>query len=432
MPLPVKYFNYTMQGAPVLSNGNGNLTALLDACLVNGFNLKTINTLTSAGGIATANVVAGAQYDVGAVILVEGADQPEYNGEVRVLSRDSYNFTYAISGSPASPATGTISAKNAPLGWEIAFSGTNKRAYRSLNPLSNRPFLRVDDSLTPGYDNSYAKKGKVTMAASMTDIDTFGPGPRAPFEPNNPWRNEGSGGTGTSMYDGWYKWYYAKYPGNSSDTQSVSAGAREWCLIGDDRGFYLINAHWPGYYPTGKCFTDFESYRPNDGYNTLLTACANFSQASTVKSAYSFPSNGSEDWQHRFARTNDSTGKLILRPHHQAGDPVPGAFASLGLTSSSTMSSGYDTGITWPNAADYSTILHPLLLKEGDSLRGRMPGIHFVHASSPGFSDFSQISNVIGYPGRTFLMARLGTGNTVDHIGDFGAMYAFDITGPWW
>ena len=34
---------------------------------------------------------------------------------------------------------------------EIAFTGENKRAYRSPNPLSNRPFLRVDDSLPEAY-----------------------------------------------------------------------------------------------------------------------------------------------------------------------------------------------------------------------------------------------------------------------------------------
>ena len=47
MTLPVKYYANTMQGAPQLTNDWGCMTALLDAVLVTGFNLKTIETLTS-------------------------------------------------------------------------------------------------------------------------------------------------------------------------------------------------------------------------------------------------------------------------------------------------------------------------------------------------------------------------------------------------
>ena len=137
MTLPVKYYANTMQGAPQLTNDWGCMTALLDAVLVTGFNLKTIETLTSAAGVATASIPAGHLYWVGQVLAISGADQNEYNGEVRVIAVTTSTFTYAITGTPVSPATGaSITSKVAPLGWEIAFTATNKRAYRS-SPLTD-------------------------------------------------------------------------------------------------------------------------------------------------------------------------------------------------------------------------------------------------------------------------------------------------------
>ena len=50
MTLPVKYYSNTMQGAPQLTNDWGCMTALLDAVLITGFNLKTIETLTGDTG----------------------------------------------------------------------------------------------------------------------------------------------------------------------------------------------------------------------------------------------------------------------------------------------------------------------------------------------------------------------------------------------
>lgn len=44
----VKYFNSGMTGAPQISNNWGDLVTMLDACLVNGFALKAIDTLKSS------------------------------------------------------------------------------------------------------------------------------------------------------------------------------------------------------------------------------------------------------------------------------------------------------------------------------------------------------------------------------------------------
>ena len=129
MDQPVKYFTSGMQGAPVVSNNWGDLTSLLDAVLVNGFNLKTVDSITSTDGVATATVSTGHGYVVNQVVLIAGCEQAAYNGEQVVTSVTASTFTFAVTGTPASPATTktSISAKVAPLGFQIAFTSTNKR-----------------------------------------------------------------------------------------------------------------------------------------------------------------------------------------------------------------------------------------------------------------------------------------------------------------
>jgi hypothetical protein len=431
MSCPVKYFHSNMQGAPQLTNDWGCMTALLDAVLVNGFNLKSIATLTSTGGVATANISAGHLFEVNQVVLIAGASQSEYNGEVRVLSVTSNAFTYAVTGTPASPATGTITVKAAPLGFEIAFTGTNKRAYRSTNVASNRPYLRVDDGLDPVYTTTYAKYAKVTMAQGMSDINTF-VGMRAPYNATYPTRNEVGTGSGINAYGGWYKWYYAKIAsGAQADSSAPATYNRPWFIIGDDRGFYLFNESFDSRGLGGKCFTDFESYRSADGFNTILCAQDAYTYAGQQINTYNGEGYAGSDWGSKFPRTGDSFGKLAMCSYLQTGNNVGLSFTSLNTNNGQT-ASGYSTGIAYPNGPDYSLLLHPTLLKEGTShLRGKMPGMMWVHNDAPSFNHMDVITGVAGYPGKSFMLVKCIHGwSTVDP--GYTAYIAYDLTGPWW
>lgn len=421
MPSPVKYFHSNMQGAPQLTNAWGDMVAVLDACLVTGFNTKTVTSLTSAAGIATAGIAAGHLFEVGQVISVNGASQSEYNGEVRVLSVTTNALTYPITGTPVSPATGTISAKAAPLGFEIAFTGTNKRVYRSANPQSNKPYLRVDNSLDPAYTTTYAKKAKVTMAEGMSGIDTF-VGARAPFDAALPTKNEVGTGSGGSVVDGWHKWYYARNTGGSGDSTAPEVFDRNWVLVGDDRGFYLFNELGLGYRGRGGyCFTDFESFRQGDAFNSLMCATdANVGANSAPAGLYTDASN----W---FPKSMEFTGKVLMRDHTQVGGNQRVGFVSLN-TNNTALVSGYDGNIPWPNPADYGLILHPIYLNQEGSkgLRGKLPGIMWVHNVQP-LADMVVVDNVVGYPGRKFLIVKMAYASS----GNVACM-ALDITGPWW
>ena len=158
--LSVKYFNSGMAGAPQISNNWGDLVSMLDACLINGFNLKALDSLSFASGVATATVTSGHTYLKDQVLLITGADQSEYNGTFRVLAVTTNTFSYALTGTPASPATthSNLTAKVAPLGWEIAFTALNKRAYRSQNPMSPQNLLLIDDGIkAPDYNTAWSK-----------------------------------------------------------------------------------------------------------------------------------------------------------------------------------------------------------------------------------------------------------------------------------
>ena len=420
--IPVKHYNSGMQGAPQLANAWGDMTALLDAVLVDGFNLRTIDTLTFADGIATARVNAGHLYLVDQVVSIQGANQAEYNGEFRVLSTTALEFTYAVTGTPVTPATGTLSVKVAPLNFERAFTATNKRCYRSKNILSNRPFLRVDNSLDPSYTTTYAKKAKVLIAENMSDIDTV-VGAQAPFDPTKPLQNTVGTGSGAGAVDGWYKWYYSRSDqAGGNDSGGGTGGNKNWVLVGDDRGFYLFNEWQVSVYGrAGYFFTDFESFRQGDAYNTLLTATEWYAAANNT------PYYNGVDHVGYCNRSLDFTGKVLMRDHLQVGNYIRAGFLALN-TNNAQQITGYSTSVPWPNGPDYGLILHPVYLRHESPghLRGKMPGIFWVHNDSP-MADLNVVSGVVGYPGRKFLIVCNGYSTAGN-----AARYAFDITGPWW
>jgi hypothetical protein len=417
----VKWMHNAFAGAPVLTNNWGSLTALLDACLVTGFNLKTVTALARTGDVATATIGTGHGFAVDQVVLVEGCDQPSYNGEFTVTAITSTTVSFRIEGDPASPATTqtSITMKIAPLGFEIVFTGTNKRVYRSPNPLSNRHYLRVDDSLPEGYTTSWAKFGRVTIAEGMSDIDTF-VGAQAPFTPGAPTRNEVPTGSGTAMYMGWFKWYYARnsYNENSGDNGNWS---RSWVLVGDDRGFFLTNSSgYQGDWRVLHAFTDFDSYKPGDNFASYLIASERYQQVSYTGGSYPVSDAYS-------CYSLDTTGKICMRDYTGIGGNQRIGMFSLNDGNNQNIS-GRSGAIPFPNGPDYGLILHPIYLREasGGHLRGTLPGMFWVHQNQP-YDHLTKIDNVIGYEDRKFLYVTIASySNEANSCG-----FCFDITGPW-
>lgn len=114
-------------GLSLISDSNTILPAwsvsMLNHCGIATVAAKTV-TITRSGSTATANATSHG-FSAGQWVYVYGANEAEYNGIFPIDSvPDANNFTYTVSGTPATPATGTIKAQ---LSWMM---------YRGLNSQS--------------------------------------------------------------------------------------------------------------------------------------------------------------------------------------------------------------------------------------------------------------------------------------------------------
>ena len=75
---------------------------------------KSVTGITRASTTATATVTAHG-YSNNDQINIRGASQSEYNGDFLISNVTTDTFDYTVSGSPATPATGTIVANEAPV-----------------------------------------------------------------------------------------------------------------------------------------------------------------------------------------------------------------------------------------------------------------------------------------------------------------------------
>jgi hypothetical protein len=226
--LKTKYFNSAMAGAPVLSGSVGALISVLDAGLVNGFNLLTLDSLVVASNVAT-GTKSGHGYVVHQVLAIDGASPAGLNGEWRVTEVTANTFKFTTSGISDQTATGTITAKAAPAGFEKQFSGTNLAVYRSSNVLATQIPIKVDDTAT--------LSASVQLAEAYTDIST----------PVNPCVTQ----------------HFKK-------SNAADATARPWVLVADDRTAYLFVSWNNGGAYDAYHFGDFSSYVVGDTFNFRL------------------------------------------------------------------------------------------------------------------------------------------------------------------
>jgi hypothetical protein len=72
---------------------------------------QSLVSLTRAGAVATATTATAHQLETGDVVRIAGADQADYNvARASITVTGPTTFTYAVSGAPVTPATGTMTA----------------------------------------------------------------------------------------------------------------------------------------------------------------------------------------------------------------------------------------------------------------------------------------------------------------------------------
>lgn len=382
----VKHFHSALPGAPVLSGTAGTLLAVLDACLVTGFGLKTADSLTVASGVATMTFSTGHSFAPGTIALIEGATPAGLNGEKRILSTAANSVTFAATGIADGAATGTISAKLAPAGWEKAFSGTNVAAYRPSDVTGTRMYLRVDDSGTTN--------ARVVSYEAMTDISTgTNPIPLAAQVAGGLW---------------WPK------------SATANATARGWRVFADSRGVYVALEPNGGDRWQLMFAGDIASLKSGDAYGWLVNGnTADMSNSSSVP-------QGCMGYSGRSARA----GGYLARAHTGIGQAVEvlrvGSHHNGGTADVYAGTAGYAFG-SYPNGPNNGLLTGALELVESAGIRGSAPGLlHPLHNVSGSFATGAAVDGTNDLVGRRLMALR-----TQPSLTNGGGTVFVDVTGPW-
>lgn len=352
MTTNVKVFKSTDTGAPGLAGQAGSLIALLDAVLVNGYNSGSVTSITRSGSTATVTR-AGHGFQNGDCVLIEGADQAEYNGEFYISNVATDTFDFTVSGTPATPATGTITAKRAPAGWLKSFSGTNKAVYRQGG--GNQFYLRVDDAGTT--------TARVVGYEAMTDVDTG----TAPFP------------TGAQISGGLY---FLK-----SDT--ANSTVREWVITAIDRLFHFLVrvSATNSTQVVGHCFGDIKTHKSGDAYHTCIIGLTGTNYTSNKYADISLVNS-------------TVSGHYLARSYTQLGSSAPCGKHSDNAKINDSVAG--KSGLLFPNPVDGGLYLAPLWLHEVNALRGLLPGVWAPLHAQP-LTHWDTFEGAGALAGKTFL-----------------------------
>lgn len=375
----VRYYDSEMTGAPAPGlYGAGKMIALLDACLVNGFNLHPVEQIVVAAGVATATTSDEHGFRDYTVIRVGGCAEPALNGDWKsdVVAGTTFSWTTTVADGVYG---GTMSAKTAPLGWTKEFSGTNVAVYRQKD--GAQYYFRIDDndvrdSLVSGY--------RIKTDASANGVGVF--------------------------------------PGNGINfSKNADSSAVKWFVAGDGGTVYFLNAPFgaegdspPQYGDFAlRGFGQFGSFVPDDVGPVFV---AGMTVAGSVYYGYQAGGINYPGQFNSFYLALDSfqatPTQACIRFSSFAGG-WGSASALLGL-----------------NPADNSFLFHhPVHIQEpSGSIRGVLPGLW-----QPINKMATKSNEVELVDGRRILLKK---GPDVDFINvqTFGGrigLIGFDITGPW-
>ena len=380
-------FDSSQPGAPVLSGTAGALRTLLKACLVDGFGAGAVATLTVSGGIATATYAGAHPFKVGYVAQYAGATPSGLNGNKVILSVTGTSVTFAAPGVPDGAATGTITSKAAPAGWQELFAGA------LANVIALKPSVVEATGCVLRVDDTGAINARVRAYEAMSDIST-GVG-------MTPLESQLAGGL-------WWP-----------KSATANATARAWILVADARGFYLAVAPAGGDRYTLLFAGDIASLKSGDAYGYLLTG----NQADQT-SASSVP-DGCVGYSHRSART----GAYLVRAYTAIGQSTAaqrlGAHHNGSTADVYAGTAGYSLG-AYPNGANNGLLTGALELHAA-GLRGTLPGLlHPVQDCGTSFATGATVDGTDDLAGRRLLAIRTGppAGGTV------GTVF-IDTTGNW-
>lgn len=393
----VQIYKSTDANAPVLTGQVSKLVDLLDAVLVNGYTTASVASITRSGSTVTVTLsAANSTLVTGDYVKLSGAVETDYNGVWQITVTSSTTFTFNIGVlTPTSPATGTILYRKAPLNWTKPYTGTNAAVFRSQNTGSPRHYLQVIDN---GATVGGAKESQVMAFETMSAYNTgTGPFPTVAQQANGLC---------------WFK------------SSTADATARDWTIIGDDKGFYLqINSNATAATTNLYGFGWFPSYKAGDAYNTFIAGSPTFNLATPLYAGLNYLS--------AFTTTNGAPsatdGIYLARSFSQTGGSISvPILPGFGNPSTPGYGIGASYGVAYPDLVASGVIVAPVFISEsitGTPIRGRLPGFYSPF-HNVAFSNYDDLSGISGLAGLTLTVLTLSTSNNVGQA-------SIDRIGPW-
>ncbi|ENV09553.1 hypothetical protein F966_02211 [Acinetobacter higginsii] len=387
-----KYFLYTNANAPQLTNVWGRLCSLLDACLVDGFNQKSISSLSIIGNVITANYSSAHGYLDGQVLLLSGATEAALNKEHRITSVTSTTLTFEVDAIPSTLA-GSIISKLAPIGITKYLSDSSKRIYY-FSEMTDPTYLRVDEATLAAASVNY-RGAIVRISKECTNIDTL---PNAVPVATTP-----------SSTDP-FKWIFST---------TTTARTHAWLLVGGKKGFY--------FFPAGS------NYTPTDYMSAV--------QYGVIQGASRFP-NGNTVLlaQYIAGSSSPAAGYMETSPHVwtlNLSDISYGAINLSGIKGATTIgrsgasggrSSGYVPGSLNTELSDSANGAHEdFVTSVGGAILTNLSNSYFLNASIDAATRqslaFTTTQNSLNGTGKFMFLGNCVSGNNayfaVDLIGDF-------------
>jgi hypothetical protein len=369
------------------------MLGVLDGCLLNGWGLKSVDSIVVAANVATVTINAGHSFELGSTALIAGATPSGLNGDKVLTFVSTTQIKFSAPGISDQTATGSITAKVSPLGWAKPFSGTNLAVYTSTDPGSFGGMLRLDDTGTTNA-RGYAYE-------SMTDLNT-----------------------GVNQFPSTAQ---MASPGLFFPKSNAASGAaKNWMLFGDERAFYL----WvePNSVNVGSgsawFFGDLIAQGSGDVYAMALTG---FSSDYTASGA-----GNSSDLC--YAQPVGSVDCYLPRQPSKQVSPVKAAKIGSALWySASPVPSGStnysNSFLNFPNGSDNGVFICTVNVAHDNLIRGQFPGFYHLPQNlvgSGGLPNRYRFTSLEALPSRA--------GVVMAHAAPASAILGytlFDVTGPW-
>lgn len=276
-PTRTKFYKYTDVGAPVFKGQYLDISTMFDALLVNGFNQKTPSAFSLADNILTITFATAHGYTNYTVLKLINSNVAMYNREFRVRTVTEFTVNILVDSTftsvPTNPIEITIS--NAPLGFTKKFEASGKRVY--TNPNWNVA-MKLDDYQHADWNINWARFARLQFANDFSDVDT----PLGFIYPPIDLRQITTYSGQTYKYWTPLKICISRAMNSSEDaTGHTGTNTRAWYLIGDDKGFYLIQSIHNSFatdrtYYHHNYFGNFKPFNPDYGLFTskdVLSLC---------------------------------------------------------------------------------------------------------------------------------------------------------------